>query len=820
MKFSLQFCDYVNPLHRDLLGSSRTLDDNNGSNNPIKSKDQDKLQSASFSAGQFDDAESEDENNDGYESLRPANLWKGSFHGSPHGIRVTAAAAWLGAPHCLHHYEQRHSSSHPRPHHNIFGSQTPVVNDSAASSMVKKTPPPTTFGSGHAVSSSAHPLQWLATAACEQRSNLLGSARSVSTTSSSASSSADTSCTSILANGASNCQKPKRVSISPGHTGKLLVEEADDSIPPRLDSNDFSSTTKPPHNFTAFGNSNIPQDKPTLIERSMPADDIFPSSSYTDVMATSQANKQTRRCFEERYRELQVFHKRFGHCDVLTTGEYRGLGRWVSNLRCRHRTGLLPAYQAALLHELGSFGFEPNATANDARNEEESGKATETSLLDDQRMHIQKVSLSGGAPNSGNSSLSSTATADDSQAFTDSMSTKDVAMMPTTEPNPDDDKVENDPAKPVEGNTYASIDKWSSGPPRSHPSMPYPHPSAARMPFSNGGVNHWSSYPPRVTTISHPPGRAPLPPSVKGHHHNGHTVPRSTSTWTSSNGPAPIYDLNTRVLHTPHRHPHQHPGPPFHHRAPLNRRPMHSTEAIRAHAYQNHHQPQYNRMPGGGSTIKSSKGKENAGHHHPQVMTEATTKMVSIATKSEAPILAADAAKAAKKRGQYVGWHERLKQLMEYRKKNGHCDCRIMMHDDFDLKDLGRWLVSGSCFIVFCLAKFVLSSLVITLTHRHHPYEPNLFPYRRLRNATNIERASSAKTRPKFSAIWVSRYRRKRQYCPRCTCNGTVDGHAPLLEPWFYARTDDNSEHLRSSPKTSTPGMLNHMNKTMTLTTN
>jgi hypothetical protein len=53
-----------------------------------------------------------------------------------------------------------------------------------------------------------------------------------------------------------------------------------------------------------------------------------------------------------------------------------------------------------------------------------------------------------------------------------------------------------------------------------------------------------------------------------------------------------------------------------------------------------------------------------------------------------------DAHKPPRKRGQYIGWHERLEQLIQFRKKRGHCDARIVLHDDNDSKELGRWLAS------------------------------------------------------------------------------------------------------------------------------
>ena len=440
---------------------------------------------------------------------------------------------------------------------------------------------------------------------------------------------------------ASKTRTPKRVSLSPTNCAPNFSQEVPFATAPAL--------------ATASGARIVSDSGHGSPDDSINDHPLQPSLSDS---------KTPRKSFEKRYSELQFFKKRFGHCDVLTTGDYRGLGRWVSSLRCRFRNGEVSEEQAALLRDLGCIGF-------------------------------------GDAPRLTNANTAAA--------------------------------VSNENNYPRDAPSYAS---GYRGYHHYQPPMPPPHhfqhslppPKASyhsrpRLPFSDlGGV---SDHP--IRKLTGPPANhsfpgipaAPASSTVPKHyvvvqppheadhaswlywlnqlgffrdqhgHTNVSTVSEQTkkrdhqdlALWLASqrnlHRKGQLHPERADILHTRFDCPGFEPGA-----APTDTMPAvpMDTTITEGHAGV----PTYHQR---GVTRKPNMHLCDVLHAQKIYRDQCKEKSEIIAAKK-----ASAASKPGRKRGQYVGWHERLNQLHEFRKANGHVDCRIMMHDAH--KDLGRWLAS------------------------------------------------------------------------------------------------------------------------------
>ena len=483
----------------------------------------------------------------------------------------------------------------------------------------------------HSAAPSAHPLQCLVEAAC-----------------------------------ASKSRTPKRVSLSPSESTR----------PQQLN--------QPPLAMPALTNG-----ARRVSDGGQDSHDDDNEGEHEGVQPSLSDSKTPRKSFEERYSELVFFKKRFGHCDVLTTGDYKGLGRWVSTLRCRFRDGEVPAQQAVMLRELGCIGFgdEPN-----------SDKGNTISAIDEkENIHPKEMpsyATYGGAP------------------------------------------------RPV---AHGGFYHHHPPPPHYHhqhnhlpPTVAFhPHHPRSRIPFADlGGV---SNHP--IRSLTGPPPhsfqRMPAPPAVPSHYavapppheadraswayrvnqlgsfraQYGHTNVSTVSVQTNKRDhqDLALWLASQRNLHRKGQLPreradvlHSHfdcPGfePSV---APMDLTPVPSIESRLEETAESRYSNQQQQQ-----AFDASQHPSGPSYHH-RVMPKKTNmhlcdvlhaqRIYRDQCKEKSEVLAAEkatlATKPGRKRGQYVGWHERLEQLNEFSKANGHVDCRIMMHDKH--KDLGRWLAS------------------------------------------------------------------------------------------------------------------------------
>ena len=75
---------------------------------------------------------------------------------------------------------------------------------------------------------------------------------------------------------------------------------------------------------------------------------ISPKKKTKEGSKKMKANKPSvhkiRKSWTERMKQMRLFFLTHGHTQVLTRGEYKDLGRWLSSMRCKIRNGTLPKH--------------------------------------------------------------------------------------------------------------------------------------------------------------------------------------------------------------------------------------------------------------------------------------------------------------------------------------------------------------------------------------------------------------------------------------------------------------------------------------------
>ena len=69
------------------------------------------------------------------------------------------------------------------------------------------------------------------------------------------------------------------------------------------------------------------------------------ANSNNEVDPNGERTPRTRKSWAERMKEMRCFFLTYGHIQVLTRGQHRDLGRWLSCVRCKIRHGSLPENQ-------------------------------------------------------------------------------------------------------------------------------------------------------------------------------------------------------------------------------------------------------------------------------------------------------------------------------------------------------------------------------------------------------------------------------------------------------------------------------------------
>jgi Helicase associated domain len=509
-----------------------------------------------------------------------------------------------------------------------------------------------------ALPSTAHPLQWLAEAACEQEEI-----------------SRDSNIRSpVTVNKASGCRTPKRVSLSPGHYHKEIkvpkLDEPTSPFVPTLSHAASSRQAEDEDNVEIGTNVHlIPQE-----------------SSTPSVLSTELAQSQTRKSFNVHYGHLFQFYQKHGHSLVPTRGEHKRLGRWLSNLRCKFRDGGLPPDQLKNLLQLGCVGFDADipqdmavptdSNKSDGRSEEGSGgpgaEASNATCNDKEdqlksRDEIEIVSLRHGHSHASPPprvpfSVRGPRSIPPNSAVSNPLPFRPLPMPPMQRPFPvaarsttNDDSLwkyrlhqlgcfklqyghtnVSTTLVATNKNEYQDLSLWLATQRHNH--------KKGLLPADRANVLHayfgCPGFEPSTATNVHPAQKEDRYASDFG----GGTCSGNKHHQKSHNHV--VYGHRSAVVRTGNA--------PYHcHILPQTKSEMHSAEAVRAQIYQH------------------GNVQQPVGNTRPQV---------------------AKPVKVARKRGQYTGWHDRLEQLIEFKRKNGHCEVRIMMHDE--CKELGRWLAS------------------------------------------------------------------------------------------------------------------------------
>ena len=450
---------------------------------------------------------------------------------------------------------------------------------------------------------------------------------------------------------ASKTRTPKRVSLSPTNHGDLHRSQ------------EMPRGSGPALAATARTVSDLGHESP---------DDAAHEQHVAQPSLTD--SKTPRKSFEERYSELQFFKKRFGHCDVLTNGDYKGLGRWLSTLRCRFRNGEVSHDQAAFLRDLGCIGFgddepklNPDATVYKGN-----------SYPMDAPPYGAAYGGSGGpTPHAGGYHH----------------------YQPPPPPPPHYQHQHNHPPPKASYHhqsriPFADLGGVSNHPIRKLTGPPPPH-SIHRMPAAS------SSFVPNHYTAAQSPREADHAAwsywldqlgafRAKYHHTNVTTVNVRTNQyqgltlWLASqrnlHRKGQLIRERAIILHNQFDCPGFEPGA-----APMDLDFV--PEDALAGGQQQHQPFEAIQQQRSGPQYQQRNVTSTPNMHLCDVLHAQRIYRDQCKEKGETI-----ASKPGRKRGQYVGWHERLNQLNEFRKKYNHVDIRIMMHDEN--KDLGRWLAS------------------------------------------------------------------------------------------------------------------------------
>jgi len=87
------------------------------------------------------------------------------------------------------------------------------------------------------------------------------------------------------------------------------------------------------------------------------------TKTNTETSKVKKREQKPRKSWDERMREMRVFFLAHGHTQVLTRGENKELGRWLSSVRCKIRDGLLPARQVQEFRLMENWKHEKDVAA-------------------------------------------------------------------------------------------------------------------------------------------------------------------------------------------------------------------------------------------------------------------------------------------------------------------------------------------------------------------------------------------------------------------------------------------------------------------------
>lgn len=505
------------------------------------------------------------------------------------------------------------------------------------------------------VSPEQHPLQWLVEAACDRTQHQTSTSGRTPRT-------------------------PRRVSLSNDHPQDRIHSAGETK---KADQEDFTAAATAARRISMDSEKfdGVRVGKPATISRVSSISSVATSQTYQALEEQLGAgSKQVSKFFDEQYRELLEFRKLHGHTDVLTRGEHKGLGSWLSSLRCTFRSGELPADHAKLLRDLGCIGFDdlqcenrpmipklysttvPASTVSEGTSKESSTDSADANKDKENTFTLQKGELP--PPLGGKSAVQHNFKRSIMQPHGSfhhpgpRMPFVPLGSIPT---NHQVQVVPFAPSRmPVDPSVQEDNDDWYFGVKQLEDfSKEYGHVNVSTtLVATNKKEHHQLSLWLASKRHLHRKGQLPRERAHVLHSYFGcagfdpGSAPAKPSAPPAAGASFPPHPFAARSI--PHVRPDA-PGfvstgvravhPAFHRRVmPHQKGTLHSAEAIHAKVYVQ--QPQVN--PNTGKPIR--------------------------------------------KRGQYIGWHDRLEQLIAFRKKNGHADVRIMMHDD--CKELGRWLAS------------------------------------------------------------------------------------------------------------------------------
>ena len=558
-------------------------------------------------------------------------------------------------------------------------------------------------------------------------------------------------------------RSPKRVSLSPTHfkrhkhDASSVVDDARFPHLPPMQPKRVVTGASPSFGSASNSSSSLSSS---------------PSDSSSSTKQTSATEMSPRKPFEERYLELQAFKARFGHVDVLTTGEYKGLGRWITNLRSRFRNGSLSITRAKLLQNLGCSGFDPsdmNASEREGNIEYAGTQFGPTnSNSTDKQQDSEDSSLEeeeGGYDSSTDSSSHSHFPAERSskqgarsfhppqrEGWTSREDGRATRILYVTRRDPpaglhphyrppvaapvlppqaqQDHRPLPVPRRPqqmqwnqrihqlslfkkqfghchvttisIETNKREHIDLalWLA-------EMRHNHRKGTLSNDRSHILHHFFGVPgfePRLRGDSNDLGGStgsdvshstpPEATAIENHYHQIRTMSeKGRSSWESTpaghhpasyHHGAPAPNPRMQPKHLPRGHKDVPPPPTHGYGAYYPPRGEDFAYYHHPPHYHPYHPHQQQRTPPPPPAHRAPPLAPV-----PQQLHHEGANDVSVPTDNKV-----EETKKSRKRGQYIGWHERLEQLIQFRKKRGHCDARIVLHDDEESKELGRWLAS------------------------------------------------------------------------------------------------------------------------------
>lgn len=463
-----------------------------------------------------------------------------------------------------------------------------------------------------------HPLKWLVAAACDRTNE-------------------------------GQCRKGNKEPTGPSTPRRVSL--GGDHPPVRLNSSGFVATETPEENLSREDSSSSESALSRVSSSS------FDSNCQSLETRLGIADKKQSKAFEEYYRELLDFRKLHGHADVLTRGEYTGLGRWLSDLRCKSRSGALPADQSKLLRDLGCIGFDdlkdedrpivPNSYATPVGTTKETPKDSQDTSSDPKTGAWRiRPGYKHTLPALGSYHHPAPR----------------MVLVPHGPPpcHPVHFGSHHMPRPPMDPSLQDDNDDWHYGMRQLEDFFQeYGHVNVSTtLVATNKKEHHMLSLWLASKRHMHRKGQLPRERAHVLHSYFGCPGFEPSAAPAAESAPVPP---ESAFVHHPYpaaAMPHPRPDAPGYH--PIVRPVLH------------HH---HNRPPARKTTLHSVEAIHN-----------------KVSSQNQVEAINPNTGKPVKKRGQYIGWHDRLEQLVAFRKKNGHADVRIMMHDD--CKELGRWLAS------------------------------------------------------------------------------------------------------------------------------